>query len=155
MIQGTMTRVSAAIRETQPVSSRAGGGLRSVLFSVGDAVFLVTVGVVSAACMRFVESLGWNSILAGLVGMGLAMLLQTLLAFAASPLLGSIETMVPSMVVAMVCPMVLDFLEMIGVDLGWSWSVPLGAGIGLAMFVFVEGYGVLCRRSLFQTGVQR
>ena len=155
MAQGTPTRVSAAIREAQPASARACGGLRSVLFSVGDGMFLLTVGVVAAACMRLVDSLGWNSVLAWIVGMGLAMLLQILLAFAAAPLLGSIETMVPSMIVAMTCPMVLDFLEMIGVDLGWSWSVAFGAGFGFAMFMFVEGYGVLCRKSLRRTGVPR
>ncbi len=155
MAQGTTTRVSAAIRESRPAPARAGGELRSVLFSVGDCLFLLTVGVVAAACMRLVDSLGWNSVLAWIVGMGLAMLLQTTLAFAAAPLLGSIETMVPSMVVAMTCPMALDFLEMMGADLGWLWSVALGAGLGFSMFLFVEGYGVLCRQSLRRAGVYR
>lgn len=155
MTQGTTTRVSAAIREAQTGSGRAGGGLRSVLYSVGDGLFLLTVGIVAAASMRFVGSLEWNSVITWIAGMGLAMLLQSLLAFAVAPLLGSIETMVPSMVVAMTCPMVLDFLEMMGADLGWSWSVSFGAGLGLAMFLFVEGYGVLCRKSFRRVGVPR
>lgn len=153
--QGIPNRVSATIHEAPPASARAGGGLRTVLFSIGDGMFLLTVGVGAATCMRLVDSLGWSSVFAWIVGMGLAMLLQTVLAFAAAPLLGSIETMAPSMVVAMTCPMVLDFLEMIGVDLGWSWSVAYGAGFGFAMFLFVEGYGVLCRRSLRRADVRR
>ena len=155
MAQGTATRVSAAIREAEPASARAGSGLRSVLFSVGDGMFLLTVGVVAAVCMRLVDLLEWNPVLMWVGGMALAMSGQTLLAFAVAPLLGSIETMVPSMVVAMTCPMVLDFLEMIGVDLGWSWSVAFGAGFGFAMFMFVEGYGVLCRKSLHRARVPR
>jgi hypothetical protein len=118
-------------------------------------MFLLTIGAVAAACMRLVDSLGWNPVLTWVVGMAFAMAAQTLLAFAAAPLLGSIETMVPSMIVAMICPMALDLLEMIGVDLGWSWSVACGAGFGLAVLMFVEGYGVLCRRSLRRAGVPR
>ncbi|MEK7732493.1 MAG: hypothetical protein AAB363_11620 [Planctomycetota bacterium] len=89
------------------------------------------------------------------VGMALAMLVQTILAFAATPLLGSIETMVPSMVLAMLCPMALDLLEMIGVDLGWSWTIGFGAELGFAMFLFVEIYGVRCRKSPHRLAIRR
>jgi len=94
-------------------------------------------------------------VLTWIVGMALAMLAQTLLAFAVAPILGSIEAMVPSMVLAMICPMALDLLGMIGVDLPWSWSMGFGAGLGFAMFSFVQTYGVRCRRSLHRIGVRR
>ena len=125
------------------------------MFSIGDGVFLLLVGVVAAACMRLVDALVWHPVLTWVAGMALAMSAQTLLAFAAAPLLGSIETMVPSMVVAMICPMALDLLQMIGVDLSWSQSMGCGAGLGLAMFLFVEIYGVRCRTSLHRVGVRR
>ena len=155
MAQANATCVSAAVREARPAPASTGSRLRSILFFVGDGVFLVVVGAVAAVAMRLIDSLGWNAVLTWIVGMVLAMLAQTVLAFAAAPLLGSIETMVPSMVVAMICPMALDLLEMMGADLGWSWSIGFGAGLGLAMFLYVEGYGVRCRRSLHRIGLPR
>ena len=148
--------LATALPQTGPRRpGRKRAGFRSILFPVGDCLFLLVVGAVAAACMRLVDALEWNPVLTWVVGMALAMSAQTLLAFAAAPLLGSIETMVPSMVVAMICPMVLDILEMGGADVGWSWSIRCGAGLGLAMFLFVEGYDVLCRRSVHRVGVRR
>ena len=141
------TRVlPAAADKVSRASLSVRARLHSILFSFGDCVFLLVIGAVAAMAMRLIASLTWNAVLTWIVGMALAMLTQTILAFAAAPLLGSIETMVPSMVLAMLCPMALDLLEMIGTDLGWSWSIGFGAGLGLAMFLFVEIYGVRCRK---------
>lgn len=137
--------------KTARTSARVTSRPRPVLFSVGDCVFLLVIGAVAAMAMRLVDSLAWNALFTWIVGMALAMLAQTLLAFAVAPFLGSIEAMVPSMVLAMICPMALDLLEMTGMDLGWSWTIGFGAGLGLAMFVFVGIYSVRCRTSLFRT----
>lgn len=147
--------LTAAADKVSRASLRVSARVRPILFSVGDCVFLLIIGAVAAMVMRLIDSLGWNVVLTWVVGMALAMLAQTILAFAAAPLLGSIETMVPSMVLAMLCPMALDLLEMIGADLGWSWSIGFGAGLGLTMFLFVEIYGVRCRKSPHRLGVRR
>ncbi|MDO8629658.1 MAG: hypothetical protein Q7R41_04135, partial [Phycisphaerales bacterium] len=150
------TRVIPAIPDkVSHASLRVRARLHPILFSIGDCVFLLVIGAVAATVMRLIDSLAWNAVLTWVVGMALAMLAQTILAFAAAPLLGSIETMVPSMVLAMLCPMALDLLEMIGADLGWSWSIGFGAGLGFAMFLFVEIYGVRCRKSPHRLGVRR
>ncbi|MEK7711001.1 MAG: hypothetical protein AAB341_03810 [Planctomycetota bacterium] len=146
---------SAASEKASRTSLNIRTRLRPILFSVGDCVFLLVIGAVAAMVMRLIDSLAWNAVLTWVVGMALAMLAQTILAFAAAPLLGSIETMVPSMVLTMLCPMALDLLEMIGADLGWSWSIGFGAGLGFAMFLFVEIYGVRCRKSPHRLGVRR
>lgn len=140
-----------AARAPLGVSAR----LCPIMFSLGDWVFLLVVGVVAALSMPLIDSLGWNAMLTWIVGMALAMLAQTVLAFTVAPLLGSIETMMPSMVLAMFCPMALDLFEMTGVDLGWSRSVGFGAGLGSAMFLFVQTYDFRCRTALHRISVRR
>jgi len=111
MAQPQATRVSrAAIEKASPPLSGRISRLRSFLFSVGDSLFLITVGILAVTTMRLIDALAWHPVLTWVVGMGLAMLVQTLLAFAVAPILGSIESMVPSMPLAMICPMALELL---------------------------------------------
>lgn len=149
MAQPQTTHVSrAAIEKASPPLSGKISRLRSLLYSVGDFLFLVTVGILAVTTMRLIDALAWHPVPTWVVGMGLAMLVQTLLAFAVAPILGSIESMVPSMPVAMICPMALELLEMFGLDLEWSGAAGFGAAFGLGMFLFVEAYGFACRKSL-------
>ena len=149
MAQPQATRVSrAAIEKAPPPLSGRISRLRSFLFSVGDSLFLITVGILAVTAMRLIDALAWHPAPTWVVGMGLAMLVQTLLAFAVAPILGSIESMVPSMPVAMICPMALELLEMIGLDLEWSGAVGFGAAFGFGMSLFVVAYGFACKKSL-------
>jgi hypothetical protein len=125
-----------------------GGRLRSILFGIGDCLFLIFVGAVTTGAMQLLHKLGWNFAVTCFAGMLLAMIVQVLLALSVAPLLGSVEAMVPSMVLAMVSPMSVCALPLGGCDLNWALCAALGAAFGVAMFFFVHLHGFACRRSL-------
>lgn len=122
--------------------------LRTALFVLGDALFLLLVSAVATAVMHLVHELGWNLALTLICGMAVAMLVQMLVAFGAAPILGSIESMVPSMVVAMISPMAVCTLDLFGFQLHWRESVLVGVVVGLIAFGLIEAHGFLSRRWL-------
>lgn len=117
-------------------------------FHVGDAVFLAGVGAESGAVMQWLHQLEWNSLVLSVLGMAAAMGIQMLMAFGLSPLLGSIETMAPSMVVAMIVPMLVDVAELSGWMFGRFDAAAFGAASGFLFFVYLEWYGAIFRRRL-------
>lgn len=120
--------------------------IRFVLFAVGDCVFLALVGVAAVEASRVVHQLEWGLVVTCVLSMGAAMVLQALLAFCAAPILGSIECMVPSMVVAMVGSMSVCACHMAGYEFGFLGSLGLGAAFGMSMFLLIEAYGAVCRK---------
>ena len=121
---------------------------RSAAFAIGDGIFLTLIGAATTAAMHMMHELGWSFVPACLVGMAVAMIGQTLLSWFAAPLLGSIESMAPSMVVGMLAPMSVCTLHLLGCQPG-PWScIALGATLGAGMFLFVQWYGAAYRRSL-------
>lgn len=139
------------MRRIIPTTRAARAG--RVLFLVGDCVFLAVVSATAMVVMHMMHGLGWGFMLDCASGMILAMLVATFMAFAVAPVLGSIESMTPSMVVAMLSPMSICVLELFGWSLGLRGCLALGGAIGVGMFVFVQIYGVSCRRAL-QRGLQ-
>lgn len=113
---------------------------------LGDACFLVVIGVLSTLIMQFAHEWQWGFLLAFSGGMALAMIIQTLLALLVAPVLGSIESMVPSMVVAMVSPMSICALHGIGCELTTWVTGLLGAIFGLGTLSFVMIYARASRR---------
>jgi len=146
--------MSAATAHGREVRSRPSSGAlsrwRTLLFGTGDLLFLVAVGMVATLVMHGLHQLGWNFAVTCLVGMVASMLVQMLMAFCAAPLLGSIETMIPSMVVGMVSPMSVCTLHLFGREPDCMVALGGGALFGAAMFVFVEVFGAIVRRSLRQ-----
>lgn len=124
---------------------------RARLFKVGDCFFLIVVGMLATVTMHFVHQTGWNMAISSLVGMVAAMTIQMVLAFCASPILGSIETMTPSMILGMISPMSICALHMIGCGSSVTLALALGAAFGIGMFVFVDLYGAKVRRLLMET----
>jgi len=117
-------------------------------FRIGDALFLGVVGAESGVVMQVLHQSEWNFFAVSLLGMAAAMGVQMLLSFGLSPLLGSIETMAPSMVVAMVVPMLVDVAEIMGWMLGRFEAGFLGAAFGLLFFGYLAWYGSVVRRWL-------
>lgn len=107
--------------------------------------------------MHITHELDWGFAVCAALGMLAAMVVQTIAAWLIAPLLGSIESMVPSMVVAMVSPMSICGLHLLGAEPGHSWSLAQGAVFGLGMFLLVEVYGAACRRRFerYQSGTAR
>lgn len=122
-----------------------------MLFLLGDALFLTLIGALSALAMSAVDRLEWNALLLSLLGMALAMAVQMALALLIAPLLGSIESMAPSMVVAMAVPMILEGLDMLGVELVETHPLSLGAAWGFVAFALLRLYGAACRRRFRRT----
>ncbi|GMU84508.1 MAG: hypothetical protein AMXMBFR47_43770 [Planctomycetota bacterium] len=122
--------------------------LRSTVYRVGDGMFLITVGGLATWIMHLVHETGWGFVTCALGGMAAAMLAQMLLAWAVAPLLGSIESMVPSMIVGMLTPMLICGLHLSGCELGGAAPAALGAAGGLTLFALLELYGEACRRAL-------
>lgn len=132
---------------SQP-SLRVEARWRSILFGIGDLLFLVAVGIIATLVMHGMHQLGWNFTLTCVVGMAAAMLVQMLMAFCVAPVLGSIESMTPSMVVGMVSPMSVCTLHMFGNNPDCMVALVVGAVFGAVMFAFVELYGAVVKRSL-------
>ena len=118
------------------------------MFDVGDCLFLTLTGTLAVAAMRLVNESDWGFAITCIAGMALAMAVQILLAFCVSPVLGSIETMTPSMVVAMASSMSACALHLFGFELSWPAACGVGAAVGAGMFVFVVAYGDVCKRTL-------
>jgi len=111
-------------------------------------LFLIAVGIATTLTMHHMHQLGWNFAVTCITGMAAAMLSQMLMAFCAAPLLGSIETMTPSMVVGMVSPMFICARHMVGVESSVAAAMILGTMSGAGMFVFVTIYAAMFRRFL-------
>lgn len=121
---------------------------RRVLFILGDCVFLVAVGVATTVVTHVVHQIGWSVWITCPLGMAVAMVIQMLMAVCASPLLGSIETMTPSMVLGMLGPMPVCALHIFGGESTHATAVMWGVGTGLLMFAFVLWYSMTCERRL-------
>lgn len=130
---------------------------RSAPFVIGDCLFLLAIGAIATWIMHITHELDWGFVVCAALGMLAAMLVQAIAAWIIAPLLGSIESMVPSMVVAMVSPMSICGLHLLGAEPGHSWSLAQGAVSGLGIFLLVEVYGAACRRRFerYQSGTAR
>lgn len=138
-------RPNAAHERDEPHGPRR---FQSLLFAAGDLAFLVAVGAVTTTGMHWLHRLEWDFLATCMLGMILAMLAQMLMAWSAAPLLGSIETMLPSMVVAMVSPMLVCSAHLMGCPVNWPECAALGAAFGVAVFIFIQAWGRAYRRSL-------
>jgi len=114
--------------------------------AIGDLIFLALVGAATMLAMHTAHMIEWWFAIEVAIGMVLAMLVQVMLAWLAAPLLGSIETMAPSMLLAMIAPMVLCILHGGGCTLSWMEAVALGAAAGVLASLLLFVYAASCRR---------
>ena len=121
---------------------------RTLAFAAADLLFLLLVATASTAAMHAFHEFHWNLAVTIPLGMVAAMAVQTLLAIAISPILGSIESMVPSMLVAMTSPMVICALDLLGLSVPWWGCLGLGAAVGGLIYIAVQCYAWSCRRRL-------
>jgi HAMP domain-containing protein len=137
-----------------PGSGPPAAGRRSLIFSCGDFLFLILVGAIASLMMYLVHSLMmqivysriWHLVLSLFVGMSLAMIIQTLLALGVAPILGSIESAVPSMVVAMIVPMVICLAEVVGISVSRSGALLMGTAGGIGILILIKAYDRNCRK---------
>lgn len=114
--------------------------------AAGDLLFLSLVGAVTIGAMHMAHMAEWGFIVEMAIGMSIAMVVQVVLAWLAAPLLGSIETMVPSMLLAMIAPMAVCLLHASGCEFTWAEVLGLGAAAGVLGSSLLACYGASCRR---------
>jgi len=107
------------------------------------------VGAVATAAMHLTHALNWNFAVTCLLGMLLAMAMQMPLAWLVAPVLGSIESMLPSMVLAMVSPMSVCAAHLMGCKMHWLSCAGLGAAFGIGMFVIIRMQSRVYRRNVY------
>lgn len=132
-----------------PTAARAaalGNRGHRIAIAVGDLLFLSLAGAATMAAMHLAHMIGWGFVLEMTIGMTGAMLVQVILAWLTAPLLGSIETMAPSMLIAMIAPMSLCLLHGTGCVPTWAGALGLGAAAGVLTFLLLTVYGNSCRR---------
>lgn len=120
--------------------------------AVGDLLFLALTGAATMAAMHLAHMIEWGFVLEMAIGMVGAMLVQVILAWLAAPLLGSIETMAPSMLLAMMAPMSLCLLHGTGCVPTWAGALGLGTAAGMLAFALLTVYGISCRRWTITVG---
>jgi len=125
---------------------------RRAFFFVADLVFLVLAGIGATLTMHLIHQLEWPFFTMCLVGMVAAMVVQTLMAIAVAPLLGSIESMAPSMIIGMASPMTICVLHLFGCESTGSMATAIGAAFAVSMFVFMHAYNHRCRHELRPAG---
>lgn len=145
-------RLKSLTGQTRAHRAAATRPTRRISIIIGDLLFFTSVGVVTMAAMHAAHMIGWGLFLEIAIGMVGAMVVQVLLASLAAPLLGSIETMVPSMLLAMIAPMTLCLLHGSGCVLTWPGALGLGAAAGVLAFSLLAVYGASCRRWAFTAG---
>lgn len=123
---------------------------RAILFTIGDCLFLIAVGMITTLVMQIVHRLGWNLAPTCIVGMAAAMLVQMLMAVCATPLLGPIESVTPSMVVGMLSPMVVCLMHMVGHETSPTTAIAAGAVFGAIMSGYIVILGIRTRQQLRQ-----
>lgn len=140
-----------------PGSGRSASGHRihRVGMVIGDLFFLALVGAATTATMHMAHMIewgGWGFVVEMAIGMAVAMLVQVILAWLAAPLLGSIESMAPSMLLAMIAPMAVCVLHGSGCELTWSAAMWCGAAAGVLASSLLLLYGASCRRWALTAG---
>lgn len=128
------------------VRPRGRATLAAVLFAVGDAALLLAVAVAGTWVMHRVHETGSGFLAAVLLGMSAATIVQIVLAVTVSPLLGSIESMVPSALVGMTIPALVCAAVLLGA--GWHRSTLLATAalFALAFSAWLKVYAWRCRR---------
>ena len=123
-----------------------------IAFAVGDLAFLVFATAAAAWAMSLGHRPEADLLTGAVLGMLLAMAVQTVLALAVAPILGSIESMVPSMVAGMAGSMGVCGLHAAGHEPSPAAVLLTGAAVGAAFFLAFETYGWRCRRRLGHRG---
>lgn len=129
--------------------------LPRMAFSVGDLALILTVAIAGSRVMQVTHEMGLPLAVGILVGMLASMLVQLLLATLAAPILGSIESMVPTAVVAMSLPAVVCVLSLLGLDWRRSHLDAATATIASVFWLWTIAYAHGCRRRFRTVAVAR
>ena len=129
--------------------------LPSMAFSIGDLALILTVAIAGSRVMQVAHEMGFPLAVGLLFGMLASMLVQLLLATLAAPILGSIESMVPTAVIAMTLPAVVCLLSLLGLDWRRAQLDAATATLALAFWLWTIAYAHRCRRRFRTLAIAR
>lgn len=128
-------------------AQRQGAGLlRKTVFCIGDVMFGAVVGLSAIYVMHLAHRLSIGFFGAMALGMTAGMLLQMIASFAVAPILGSIESMVPSMIVGCVAQMSVCGTHLVNCKLSIGAAVLSAVASSLVVEMVLTVYAYRCDR---------
>ncbi len=124
-----------------------------MLFTIGDYIGGMLIGVATALVVRALVSPGMDMVIAMLIGAAVGMILHLILGLLLSPLLGMFETMMPGSLVGMYGGMLFamrDSMAAGSTTLGAAALV--GAGFGAIVVLGVKTYDRAVRGAVLDAG---
>lgn len=138
-----------------PLGASVARAVRRMAFSLGDLALILTVAIAGSRVMQLAHEMSLPLAVGILLGMLASMLVQLLLATLAAPILGSIESMVPTAVIAMALPAVVCVLALLGLDWRRTQLDAATATIASLFWLWTIAYAHGCRRRFRTLAVAR
>jgi len=107
-----------------------------MIFTIGDYLAGVLVGVVTALSVRMVVWPGMDMVIAMMVGMALGMLVHLILGLGLGPLIGMFEAMIPASLIGMYGGMFFGMRDSMAAG---SRTLPAAIAVGAIFGAFVVG----------------
>ena len=124
-----------------------------MLFSIGDYLAGILIGIVTALLVRIVVWPGMNMVIAMLLGTALGMVVHLFLGLILSPLLGMFETMVSASLVGMYGGMLFAMRDsMAAGSTAYPAAIAVGAVFGALVVLGVKVYDRALRGAVLDAG---
>jgi len=124
-----------------------------MLFSIGDYLAGILIGIVTALLVRIVVWPGMDMVIAMLLGTALGMAVHLFLGFILSPLLGMFETMVSASLVGMYGGMLFAMRDsMAAGSTTYPAAIAVGAVFGALVVLGVKVYDRALRGAVLDAG---
>lgn len=124
-----------------------------MLFAIGDYLFGVLVGVVTALAVRAIVWPGLDMVIAMLLGMGIGMVLHLVLGVLLAPLLGMFQTMVSAAFIGMYGGMLFGMRDSMAAGSATHAAAALvGAGFGVIVVFGVKVYDRVLHGAVLDAG---
>lgn len=122
-----------------------------MLFSIGDYLAGMLIGVATTLAVRGIVSPGLDMVLAMLIGMALGTVVHLVLGLILAPLVGMFETMVPGSLIGMYGGMLFGMRDsMAAGSHTLASATAVGAIFGAIVVLGVKVYNLVLRRAVFE-----
>lgn len=122
-----------------------------MLFSIGDYLAGIIIGVVTALAVRAIVSPGMDMVIAMLIGTAAGTVLHLLIGLILAPLVGMFETMVPGSLIGMYGGMLFGMRDSMAAGSRTLASAAIvGAIFGAVVVLGVKVYNQILRGAVFE-----
>ena len=124
-----------------------------MLFSIGDYVAGIVIGIVTTLAVRVIVAPGMDMVIAMLLGMAAGMVIHVFVVFVLAPLLGMFETMIPGSLIGMYGGMLFGMRDSMSAGSAkLSAAVVVGAVFGVVVVAAVKVYGRVLHGAVLDVG---